>query len=48
MDLMYFIYEKLPIQMRERCGLKFHKTTLQAEPEQWAVLLTRRICLSTT
>lgn len=39
---------KLPIQMRESCGLKFHEATLQAEPEQQAVLLIGLTCLSTT
>lgn len=33
--------KKLSIQMRERCGLKFLKTTLQAEPEQQAVQTNR-------
>lgn len=34
--------------MRERCGLKFHKATLQDELEQQASLLTGLTCLSTT
>lgn len=40
--------KKLSIQMRERCGSKFLKTTLQAEPEQQAVLLTGPTGLHTT
>lgn len=46
--VIYFQIKKLAIQMRERCDLKFHKTTLQDELEQQASLLTRLTCLSTT
>lgn len=43
-----FSHEEIAYSNERKMWFKFHKSTLQAKPEQPAVLLTGLTCLSTT